>query len=108
MIVIDNITVNYDPLVWDLNIEGAGVQPLLANITINFKFIGGGDMNGPIRRLQNAMTFNYYSNARLYDNRADRIVYPNDDKAQGAIDSNPDYDKSYFYKTDMYNNNKDN
>ena len=105
MIVIDNISVNYDPLVWDLNIEGVGVQPLLANVTISFKFIGGGDMNGPIRRLQNAMTFNYYANARLYDNRADRIEYPSDDIAQGAIDNNPDYSKSYLYKTEMYNKN---
>lgn len=102
MIVIDNISINYDPLTWDLNIEGIGVQPLLANITISFKFIGGGDMTGPVRRLQNAMTFNYYANARLYDNRADRITYPNDSKLQGAIDSEPLYDKSYMYLTENY------
>lgn len=105
MIVIDNISVNYDPLVWDLNIEGIGVQPLLANITISFKFIGGGDMTGPIKRLQNAMTFNYYSNARLYDNRADRIVYKSNtnNKEQGAIGNDTiDYNKSDFYIAQMY------
>ena len=75
MIVIDNISINYDPLQWDLNTEGIGVQPLLAHVNISFKFIGGGDMSGPVRRLQNAMTFNYYANTRLYDNRADRPLY---------------------------------
>ena len=72
MIVIDSISISYDPLQWDLNTEGIGMQPLLANISMNFKMIGGGDLAGPIRRLQNAMSFNYYANTRLYDNRADR------------------------------------
>lgn len=86
MIVIDSLQVNYDPLVWDLNVEGAGVQPLIANVAITFKFIGGGDMTGPVRRLQNAMSFNYYANARLYDNRADRIERKWSDKTNGAIE----------------------
>lgn len=72
MIVIDSISITYDPLQWDLNTEGIGMQPLLANVAMNFKMIGGGDLGGPIRRLQNAMSFNYYANTRLYDNRADR------------------------------------
>lgn len=72
-IVIRNINITYDPLVWDLNQEGVGVVPLIANVSISFNFIGGGDLTGPVRRLQNAMSFNYYANGRLYDNRADRI-----------------------------------
>lgn len=74
MIIIDSININYDSdsgVQWDLNPEGNGVQPLLAKVSLNFNFIGGGDMYGPIRRLQNAMTFNYYANTGLYDNRAD-------------------------------------
>lgn len=86
MIVIDNISINYDPLQWDLNTEGIGMQPLLANVNISFKFIGGGDLGGPVRRLQNAMSFNYYANARLYDNRADRMDYQWDERTNGAID----------------------
>lgn len=76
MIVINSINMTYDNeggVQWDLNPEGSGVQPLLAHISINFDFIGGGDMTGPIRRLQNAMTFNYYANQGLYDNRADWV-----------------------------------
>lgn len=72
-IVIRNISISYDPLVLDLNNEGVGVVPLIANVTISFNFIGGGDLTGPVRKLQNAMAFNYYANGRLYDNRADRI-----------------------------------
>lgn len=120
MIVIDNLTINYDPLVWDLNVEGAGVQPLIANVQLSFKFVGGGDMTGPIRRLQNAMSFNYYSNARLYDNRADRVERKWSDKTCGAIEhdeiiGNEKYSKKFkktynisdnssskFYTTDIY------
>lgn len=74
-IVITNMTITYDPLQWDLNSEGIGVQPLIANINLSFNFIGGSDLAGPIKRLQNAMTFNYYANTEVYDNRADRVSY---------------------------------
>lgn len=103
-IVIDSINIDYSVsggLQWDLNPEGAGVQPMLAQINISFKFIGGGDLGGPIRRLQNAMTFNYYSNARLYDNRADRISYKWSERNNGAIDHSVETDKSYAYTTQM-------
>ena len=103
-IVIDSVNIDYNVsggLQWDLNPEGAGVQPMLAQVNINFKFIGGGDLGGPIRRLQNAMTFNYYSNSRLHDNRADRIKYNGDDVAMGAIDHSVKTDGSYAYKTKM-------
>lgn len=77
-IIIENLSINYDyndGVNWDLNSEGIGVQPLLAQVQLDIKFIGGGDISGPIRRLQNAMSFNYYANASLYDNRADRYEY---------------------------------
>lgn len=86
MIVIDNLSINYDPLVWDINVEGAGVIPLIAHVQLSFKFVGGSDMSGPVRRLQNAMSFNYYANTRLYDNRADRIERKWSDKTCGAIE----------------------
>ena len=79
LIVIKSINVNYDDdgaLTWDLNDEGIGAQPMIAKVTIQFDFIGGSDLAGPVRRLQNAMSFNYYANASLYDNRADRMYYP--------------------------------
>ena len=103
-IVIDSINIDYNVsggLQWDLNPEGAGVQPMLAQINISFKFIGGGDLGGPIRRLQNAMTFNYYANSRLFDNRADRIEYNGDDKTMGALDHSVNSKESFAYTTQM-------
>lgn len=109
MIVIDNISINYEPLMWDLNTEGgAGVIPLLANVTISFKFIGGGDMTGPVRRLQNAMTYNFYSNNSLFDNRSDRMEYnigKKYSKEQGALGNDIKEDSSKFYITQTYNKN---
>jgi hypothetical protein len=72
-IVIDNIAFDYEPLVWDLNPEGIGVQPMIANVNMSFKFIGGSSLMGPIQKLQNALSFNYYANAQVYDPRADYI-----------------------------------
>lgn len=100
-IVINSINITYDPLVLDLNPEGVGVVPLLANVSISFNFIGGGDLTGPVRRLQNAMSFNYYANGRLYDNRADRIERKDVDYGtMGALGHNTiDFGegKSYFH-----------
>ena len=114
MIVIDNINIDYsvsEGVQWDLNTEGIGMQPLLAQVSISFKFIGGGDMAGPIRRLQNAMSFNYYANARYYDNRADRVVYESENNYTvigGAGNHNIDIDNSgnYSYITNTYKKNK--
>lgn len=72
-IVIDSVNFDYEPLVWDLNPEGIGVQPMIANVTMNFKFIGGSSLMGPINKLQNALSFNYFANTRVYDPRADYI-----------------------------------
>ena len=73
-ILIDNISISYDSnggVQWDLNPEGIGVQPIMADVNIRFKFIGGSDISGPIERLQNAVSFNYYSNTSIYERRAD-------------------------------------
>ena len=102
-IVIKNINITYDPLVLDLNNEGIGVVPLIANVTITFNFIGGGDLSGPVRRLQNAMSFNYYANGRLYDNRADRVEREETKwDTMGAMGHDKvDFDTSYFHKVQM-------
>ncbi|MHA1988959.1 MAG: hypothetical protein ACW98D_20255, partial [Promethearchaeota archaeon] len=73
-IVMNSLGINYEPLVWDLNPEGIGVQPMIANVEISFKFIGGSSLNGPINKLQNAVSFNYFANSGVYDPRADRFV----------------------------------
>ena len=73
-IVMDTVNFDFEPLVWDLNPEGIGVQPMIANVDISFKFIGGSSLKGPINKLQNAVSFNYFANTEVYDTRADSII----------------------------------
>jgi hypothetical protein len=68
-IVIDTLNISYDPLVWDLNPEGIGAQPMIANIQLSFKYIGGSGLRKHVDELQNALSFNYYANADIYDDR---------------------------------------
>ena len=60
---------------WDMNPEGIGVQPMFAKITLQIEIIGGQSLDAPVSRLNNAVSFNYYANASVYDNRADRAIY---------------------------------
>lgn len=77
-IIIDSMTIDFGDMQWDLNAEGIGVQQMLANVTLSFKFLGGSDLAGAISRLQNALSFNYYANTGVYDNRADMIEKSDD------------------------------
>lgn len=73
-VIVRSVSINYGsggPMRFDLNQEGIGVQPLYAKISMQITILGGQSLEGPINRLQNAVTFNYYSNAEVYDNRAD-------------------------------------
>jgi len=67
--LITNLNISYDPLVWDLNPEGIGVQPMIANVSMSIKYIGGSGLRTYVEELQNALTFNYYANADIYDGR---------------------------------------
>jgi hypothetical protein len=72
-IMMESLSFNYEPLVWDLNPEGIGVQPMICTVDISFKFIGGSSLDGPINKLQNAISHNFFANTEVYDGRADRI-----------------------------------
>ena len=37
---------------------------------MNFNIIGGSGLQRPIEQLQNALSFNYYANTEIYDERA--------------------------------------
>ena len=101
-IIMDNVNIDYEPLVWDLNPEGIGVQPMIANVTISFKFIGGSSLMGPINKLQNALSFNYFANTQVYDARADYISMNKpyakklDEESQTLVDANPDSLSGYY------------
>jgi hypothetical protein len=70
-IVIDGLTLKYDEVPFDLNPEGIGVQPMIADVTVSFSFIGGHGLAEPVAKLQNALSFNYYGNTEMYDERAE-------------------------------------
>lgn len=74
-ILINNLSITYDDTTWDLNDEGIGIMPMMADVTITFNFLGGSDISGPINRLQNALSFNYYANTSVYDNRSEGTEY---------------------------------
>jgi hypothetical protein len=70
-IIPTGLQIGYDPITFDLNPEGIGVQPMIAKITLNFNFVGGSGLKESVSKLQNALSFNYYANTEMYDERAD-------------------------------------
>ena len=70
-IAIDSLSIKYEDGRFDLNPEGIGVQPMIADVSVSFNFIGGHGLAGPIASLQNALSFNYYANTEMYDERAE-------------------------------------
>lgn len=90
-IVINSLSIQYETGQWDLNPEGIGVQPMLANVTLGFVFQGGSSLGGPIQRLQNAVSFNYYANQEVYDDRADVAVYKNRELSEESLVWMPGY-----------------
>jgi hypothetical protein len=70
-IIPTSLQLSYEPLLLDINPEGIGVQPMIANVNMGFNFIGGSGLKEPIDQLQNALSFNYYANTEMYDERAE-------------------------------------
>jgi outer membrane protein OmpA-like peptidoglycan-associated protein len=69
-IVPTSLGISYEPLLLDMNPEGIGVQPMIAKISLAFNIIGGMGIKEPVQELQNALSFNYYANTEIYDERA--------------------------------------
>ena len=69
-VAIDSVSFSYDPLILDLNPEGIGIQPMIANVSMNFKYIGGQGLEGPVSELQNALSNNFFANTEMYNNRS--------------------------------------
>jgi hypothetical protein len=44
---------------------------MIAKVTMAFNFVGGSGLKESVDKLQNALTFNYYANTEIYDDRAD-------------------------------------
>jgi hypothetical protein len=69
-IVPDNIAFTYEPLIYDMNPEGIGLQPMVVKVQMSFSMIGGHGLKEPVDQLQNALSFNYYANTEIYDERS--------------------------------------
>jgi outer membrane protein OmpA-like peptidoglycan-associated protein len=69
-IIPTSLSFSYEPLLFDMNPEGIGIQPMLANVSMGFNIIGGMGLKEPVERLQNALSFNYYANTEIYDERS--------------------------------------
>jgi hypothetical protein len=70
-IVPNNLDIRFDKgFRFDLNPEGIGVQPMLANVSLQFNIIGGHGLERPVNELQNALSFDYYGNTEMYDTRS--------------------------------------
>lgn len=73
-ILINNVQIRHgkDSMQWDLNPESIGVQPMMATVSMSITIIGGQSLESPVNHLQNAVSFNYYANTGVYDDRAFR------------------------------------
>lgn len=104
-ICITSLSIDYDNgggLQWDLNPEGIGVQPMFANVNINFNFIGGQDIAGPVERLQNAISYNYYANTSIYEIKSDFGSNRNSDNSPIKVPYDPFVgDNVDFYSDDV-------
>ncbi len=76
-IAVEGVDLSYEPLIFDLNPEGIGVQPMIVDVTINFKYLGGSSLSGPITQLQNAISNNYFANVEFYHTKALRAFERN-------------------------------
>jgi outer membrane protein OmpA-like peptidoglycan-associated protein len=74
-IVVKSVNITYPDNMWDLNHDGIGAQFMMAKVSMQIEIIGGSDISAPIKRLQNAVSFNYYANTSIYDNRSDIAQY---------------------------------
>jgi hypothetical protein len=68
-IIPNNLQITYGETL-DMNPQGIGLQPMIAKITLSFDIIGGMGLKEPINKIQNALSFNYYANTEMYDERA--------------------------------------
>jgi len=69
-IIPKSLNFTYDKT-FDLNPEGIGFQPMIVDVSLAFNMVGGNGLKNPIDTLQNALTFNYYANTEMYDERAE-------------------------------------
>jgi hypothetical protein len=73
-IVIRDVNITFEDTTWDLNPEGIGIQPMIANVQLQINFIGGQGIKTPVNKLQNALSSNFFANTEMYDDRSINTV----------------------------------
>jgi hypothetical protein len=68
--IIKDVNIDYNDGVWDMNPEGIGLQPMIANVTLQVALIGGQGLERPVDKLQNALSSNFFANTEMYDERS--------------------------------------
>lgn len=101
-VIIQNVTIDFDDTVWDLNPEGFGLQPMIANVTLQMKVLGGQSLSGPIDALQNAVSFNYYANSTFRDTGVYRTANEESD-LQTSYNNGLNTDKVDKFKRNLEN-----
>ena len=56
---------------------------MIANVSMNFKYIGGQGLEGPVSELQNALSNNFFANTEMYNNRS---VSTSSDEQKSIVD----------------------
>jgi hypothetical protein len=69
-VVIRDLNIQFESNIWDLNPEGIGIQPMIAEVTMQLNFLGGQGLEKPVERLQNALSSNFFANTEIYDERS--------------------------------------
>ena len=70
-VIIKDLNIQFEQNVWDMNPEGIGIQPMIADVTMQISFLGGHGLEKPVERLQNALSSNFFANTEMYDERSE-------------------------------------
>ena len=70
-VVIKDLQISFEQNLWDMNPEGIGIQPMIADVTLQLSFLGGQGLEKPVERLQNALSSNFFANTEMYDERSE-------------------------------------
>ena len=82
-VIIRDLNIQFEDNTWDLNPEGIGIQPMIADVTMQLSFLGGQGLEKPVERLQNALSSNFFANTEMYDERSEST-----NTKIGGVDSN--------------------
>lgn len=82
--IINTISFDFSETTWDMNPEGMGMQPMIAKISMDCRFIGGQSLEFPINRLQTAIDEMYSANSSYTTDNNN--YYPIDNEVQKMIE----------------------